>query len=176
MKEITISSSGAIRCRAALDLPLCLTSVWGQIRDFDTFAQLDLFHSAIRIEGGVARQGAALEMQHRYGPFAVRRIGRILVWKENFGYSFSDLSRRGPRKGFPHVFSYRLESTSEQTCRLQISVTGRWTARFIPRPVAKLWLWWVFSQVMRGVEQRLLIYQIWRKRNARVKPVVRCLY
>lgn len=176
MKQIAISFSGAVRCRAALDVPLSLTSVWGQIRDFDKFAQLDLFHSNINLKGGVVRQGAILEMQHRYGPFAVRRVGRILVWKENVGYSFSDLSRRGPRAGFPHVFSYRLESTGEQTCRLHVAVTGRWTADFIPRPFARLWLCWVFGHVMRGVEQQLLIYQIWRTRNTHVKQPARCLY
>ena len=43
------------------------------------------------------------------------------------GYSFSDLSRRGPRYRFPHTFSYYLRPAGADGCALEILVRGRWT-------------------------------------------------
>lgn len=167
MTRIRVSGNGAVDCRARLELPLPAISAWGQLRDFPRYARQDAFHADIQIEGGLPRAGARIELCHRYAGIRVRRTGRILVWREGVGYSFSDLSLRGARAGFPHVFSYRLESLGEARCALHIIVRGRWTAHRIGRPLARLWLWWVFGQVVRSVRNELLLYQIWRKRRQR---------
>jgi hypothetical protein len=137
MMAVKINSRGAVDCRAVLDLHLGAASVWGQLRDFSRYAQQDFFHADVVVEGGIPHAGAKLTLSHRYGGFHVRRVGRILVWRENSGYSYSDLSQRGPARGFPHVFSYRLQLTGENSTRLEIRVRGKWTARLIPRWAAK---------------------------------------
>jgi hypothetical protein len=171
MKRIEIKRSGAVECSAALELPLPATSVWGQIRDFHRYAQQDFFHADLEIEGGMPRPGARLKLTHRYAGVRIARAGRILVWREGIGFSYSDLSRSGPRHGFPHVLSYRLEPVGAAQCRLHVSVRGRWTARRIPRPLARLWLRWVFSHLVRSVQNELLIYQFWRKCQVAAEPI-----
>jgi len=165
--SVSISRRGVVCCRAFLDVPLSAGIVWGQLRDFQRFARQDPFHATINVEGDLPRAGAHLSLAHRYAGLSIPRTGRILVWREEVGYSFSDLSMRGPRHGFPHTFSYRLEPR-ENACRLKIEVRGLWTSRWIPHWLARLWLWWVFGQVVRHVEQELNLYQLWRKRRALV--------
>jgi hypothetical protein len=162
--QIQIRRSGAVRCHACLEIPLAGMSVWGQLRDFSRFARQDFFHDVLEISGGEPRGGAEILLVHRYAFFAVRRKGRICWWREGVGYSFSDLSLTGPRRGFPHVFSYRIEQAAEaNACRLMIGVRGRWTASFVPRAMARVWLWWVFRHVVRSVENQLLSYSLWRR-------------
>lgn len=165
--RIAINDRGAVDCRATLEVPLPAISVWGQIRDFASYARQDFFHVNPTVAGGVPRPGAEIILYHRYMGLRFRRVGRILVWREGVGYSFSDLSERGPRAGFPHVFSYRIEPAGSAACRLQIRVRGLWTARTVPRLLARAWLWWVFAHVVRSVENRVLAYRIWRKRRER---------
>ena len=165
--RVRINSRGAVDCRGAIDVPLPAISVWGQLRDFPRYAARDPFHLPPRVEGGIPRAGVAIELSHRYAGLGVRRVGRILVWREQVAYSFSDLSRRGPRHGFPHVFSYRLEPLSEQSTRVHVLVRGLWTSHRIPHWAARWWLRWVFARVLRRVRNELLLYQLWRKRRAR---------
>ena len=164
MIAVRISPAGAVTCRAAFELPLAPISVWGQIRDFSCYARQDFFHDDPQVEG-IPRRGAAITLTHRYAALRFRRVGRILVWREGVGYSFSDLSRRGPRVGFPHVFSYRIEPLGPDATRLHVVVRGRWTARWIPHLFARLWLWWVFGHVVRSIRNELLLYRVWRKRH-----------
>ncbi|HEX4796474.1 MAG TPA: hypothetical protein VH370_21975 [Humisphaera sp.] len=159
-----ISRRGVVCCRAFLDVPLSARVVWGQLRDFQRFARQDPFHATINIEGGAPRAGASLTLSHRYAGLRIARGGRILVWREEVGYSFSDLSQRGPRHGFPHVFSFRLEP-HDNACRLKIEVRGLWTTRWIPRWLARIWLRWVFTQIVRHVEQELILFRLWHKRR-----------
>jgi hypothetical protein len=163
--RVRVRRSLAVDCHATLNLPLPAISVWGQIRDFHRFASQEFFHDNIRIEGEIPRQGAAIQMTHRFFLFATERKGKILYWREGEGYSFSDLSLSGCRKGFPHVFTYRIEPQGETQTLLHIEVRGKWTAK-IPRWIAWFWLRWVFRQVVVSVENDLLEYRIWRqKRN-----------
>jgi len=162
---IILKPSGAVDCRGSIDLPLPLVSVWGQLRDFPRFAAQDPFHHHPRVLDGFPRQGAPIELSHRFCGVTIRRAGRILVWRENLGYSYSDLSRYGPRHGFPHVLSYRLQSLTPDSTRLQITVRGRWTAARIPRSLTRLYLRWVFTQILHRVRNELLVYQLWRKRR-----------
>lgn len=174
MIRVDVTRSGAVCCRADLDLPLSARAAWGRLRDFTRFASHDYFHADVRVAGGVPRVGAALAIRHRFAGFGVGRVGRILRWREfdpadprPAGYSFSDLSARGPRHGFPHVFAYDLAPAGKANdrCRLRIVVRGRWTAP-VPRWAARLWLWWVFGHVVLSVRNAFLAAAVTRKNAA----------
>jgi hypothetical protein len=165
--RIHLSKSGVVDCEGTLELPLSSTSAWGQIRDFPRYARQDIFHADPAMEGEFARQGVCIRLSHRYMGLRFDRVGRILWWREGVGYSFSDLSLRGPRAGFPHVFSFRIEPIDSRHCRLHIHVRGLWTARAVPRLLARLWLRWVFAHVMRSVDAELMMYRLWRKKHLR---------
>src|SRR5947199_3250418 len=92
--SVRISRRGVVCCRAFLDVPLSVRIVWGQLRDFQRFARQDPFHASINIDGGIPRAGTSLTLSHRYAGLRIPRVGRILVWREEAGYSFSDLSPR----------------------------------------------------------------------------------
>ena len=170
--SVRVSRRGAVDCRRTLELPLSAISVWGQIRDFQRYARHDFFHAEMTITGGTPRAGAKLTLCHRYAGLRAERVGRILIWREGDGYSFSDLSLRGPRSGFPHVFSYRVEAAGEQACRLHIRVSGLWTSRYVPRWIARLWLGWIFAHIVRTVRNELLLFHIWRKRQQRQRKML----
>jgi len=164
--EVRITARGVVDCRGTIDVPLAAVSVWGQIRDFRRYSCLDPFHLPPCVKGGTPRAGAAITLEHRYAGFGVRRVGRILIWREGVGYSFSDLSAGGPRRGFPHVFSYRVEPLAERSTRVHVRVAGLCTSRVIPRVLARLWLRWVFGHVVRRVRNELMLYMLWRKRGS----------
>jgi hypothetical protein len=171
MTRVRIGRSRNVCCRAVLRLPMSAGVAWGELRDFTRYASLDTFHAEFQIEGGVPGRGARFTVAHRFLLFSVERVGRILRWQElNWphpaadgqrdrpaGYSFSDLSRRGPRHGFPHTFSYYLRPAGPTSCTLDIVVRGRWTARHVPAWVGRLWLRWVFAQVVVSVRNSLLL-------------------
>jgi hypothetical protein len=156
MIRIKVERRGRVECLARLELPLSATRAWGRLRDFRTFAAQDFFHTNVRVDGDAPRAGAALEIPHRFGPFRVTRVGRILSWEEGRGYRFSDLSRRRPRAAFPHAYRYELHPLGGDRCCLAISIRGRWTLRIMPRWLVRLWLAWVFSHIVRSVENQLL--------------------
>ncbi len=137
---------------------------WGQLRDFRSSASHDPFHAGIKIEGGVPRAGARLEILHRHLFWQSVRVGRILRWQEGSGFAFSDLCRGDSSRAFPHVLSYQLEAVSEKACRLNLFVGGRWTAN-VPRSIGRIWLWWVFSQVVRTVENQMLRFALAMRGN-----------
>jgi hypothetical protein len=157
--RIEIFSNRRVLCEAAIELPLSMGAAWGQLRDFRNSARHDPFHSHICIEGDVPRAGANLKIEHRYLFARTLRVGRILQWNERSGFAFSDLCERDFNRAFPHVLSYQLERRTETSCVLRIRVGGRWTAP-TPRWVGKVWLWWVFSHVVRTVRNQLLAFAV----------------
>lgn len=183
MTRVCVDRCGRVECVAELHLPLPASVAWGQLRDFRRSAAHDYFHSVIHVAGGVPRQGAALVLEHRFLLLRVRRVGRILRWREwrepsrgeagrggaaanrgggvpnpgLAGYSFSDLSTAGPLVGFPHVFSYYLSAAGPEACRLQVVVRGKWTAQAVPRWASRLWLGWVFHHVVHSAQNQLLV-------------------
>lgn len=172
--RIEVAPGGRVRCQVVLDLPLSAAAAWGEVRDFGRYACHDYFHAEFRFAGGRIAPGARYVVVHRFMGFTVERVGRVLWWREldaagehSAGYGFSDLSRRGPRRGFPHVFGYRLHSAGANQCRLEILVRGRWTARLVPRWAARVWLWWVFSHIVLSVRNSLLLVAL-------RAPVARC--
>ena len=156
MTSVAVSRGWRVTCRAHFELPVSLPVAWGQLRDFRRFAAQDFFHTAVRVASPGVRAGAALEIDHRFGPFRTTRVGRILCWRENEGYSFSDLSANGPRSAFPHTYRYRLRPVSPGRCTVEITVAGRWTTTRVPRPLVRLWLRWVFSHIAASVRNTLI--------------------
>lgn len=124
---IRVSGTWRVTCEASFTVPMSARRAWGQIRDFHRYAAHDHFHAGFTIEGDVPRAGAAITIDHQYGPFGIRRVGRIVRWREGEGFAFSDLSARGPRCGFPHVMAIQVADI-DTGCRVTVRVTGRWTA------------------------------------------------
>lgn len=89
MIRVAVGRRGRVDCFARAELPVSQSRAWGQLRDFRRFAAMDYFHTCVRMAGGAPRAGAAVELPHRFGPFALTRVGRILSWDEGRGYSFS---------------------------------------------------------------------------------------
>ena len=155
MTVVRVNRGGRVTCRATLPLAVSARAAWGRIRDFRRFAAQDFFHAAVRVDRGGVRPGAALEIDHRFGPFSTTRVGRILQWRENVGYSFSDLSRSDPHAAFPHVYRYHLTATGPSSCELEVLIAGRWTTAWMPRLLTHLWLRWVFSHIVCSVRNEL---------------------
>jgi hypothetical protein len=151
-----VSRAWRVVCRAEMDLPFCADVAWGRLRDFRTFAAQDFFHASVRVDAGGVRPSARLEIDHRFGPLFTTRVGRILKWEEGVGYSFSDLSRAGPRCAFPHVYRYRLRAAGPSRCMIELTIAGLWTTRWLPPPLVRLWLLWIFSHIARSVQNTLL--------------------
>jgi hypothetical protein len=155
---IKVSPSRRVVCEASIALPLTARQAWGQLRDFHRYAAHDHFHAGFTIEGDVPRAGAKLTIEHRYGPFRLQRVGRIVRWREGDGYAFSDLSSRAPGANFPHVMSLRVADASGG-CVVTIRVTGRWTAAS-PRWMARLWLAWVMLSMVQRTRNGLMAFQL----------------
>lgn len=156
MIRVRVNRAWRVRTVALVWSPLPPSSVWGEMRGFTVFAAADPFHREIHVEGGRPRAGATIEIVHRYAGITVRRTGRILRWNEGKSFVFSDLSKRGSRRSFPHIFSYTVHPHSSGGSILRLDVRGRWTATWIPRPLVTLWQWWVMVQIRDSVRTHLL--------------------
>jgi len=133
---------GTVRLAIELAIPKPVSAVWAVVADLPRFLCIDPFHSRVVLLGTARRPGVELALEHRAFGVTLWRFGRLLNWRDGAGYAFSDLSARGPRRGFPHVFFVSVEQTEAGT-RLLIRVRGKWTARWLPRPLVRLWLWYV---------------------------------
>jgi hypothetical protein len=140
----------AVDLRIDLEAPSPLAAVWAFVADFRRFACIDPFHERVVVLGPALRPGVQLVLEHC--AFGVRfpRFGRLLRWDEGHGYAFSDLSARGPTRGFPHVFfvSVTPAGGTEHT-RLTVRVRGKWTARFVPLWAGRWWLRYVCKEHAR---------------------------
>lgn len=88
--------------------------LWQQIRDLPRFLTIDPFHDEVTLMRDEAAKGVDLVLSHNAFGRRFLRFGRIVAWKEGVGYTFSDLSRRGPRVGFPHVFIVAIEPLANE--------------------------------------------------------------
>lgn len=89
--------------------------------------------------------GMHLVLDHNVCGVRLRRIGKILSWREGQGLAISDLSRRGKRVGFPHRFEFRIQPVAGGAggCAsvLHVDVRGKkWTSPVIPLWLGRLWL------------------------------------
>jgi hypothetical protein len=113
--------------------------LWQQISDLPRFLTIDPFHDAVTLMRDQPSKGVDLMLSHNAFGRRFLRFGRIIAWREGVGYTFSDLSARGPRVGFPHVFIVAIEPEDGKS-RLTIRVRGRWTSRLVPVWLGRLWI------------------------------------
>lgn len=140
-----------VRVQIVLDLRLPVDALWKRVSDLTSFLTIDPFHQQITLLGDRPARGADLVLHHNIFGIRLKRFGRLLRWQAGQGYTFSDLSGRDPRRGFPHVFMIdvtaldsSLDSLDEQS-RLTITVCGKWTA-WLPLCVGRWWLWAVCAE------------------------------
>ena len=149
MIAIHISRDSRVNARCEIDLPVPAHLFWPRMRDVEQFLTDDPLHAEVVFDTLPAPHqsfvGATVTIRHRLLGFGVDRVGRILTWREGRGYAISDLSRRGVDHGFPHICAFDLAPRTENTCTLTVSARGKWTATWVPRPLIRLWLWWVLK-------------------------------
>jgi hypothetical protein len=139
-----------IRLGIDVDIPRPASEVWLRIAQLELFLCIDPFHTSIIAVDGPLKVGSTLLLEHHAIGFRFTRGGRLLRWREGEGYSFSDLRRRDPRRGFPHVFHVAVRSTDDaRSTRLTIDVRGRWSSKLVPARVGMLWLGWVMREHAR---------------------------
>ena len=142
----------------SLDVALSPTDVWALLSDLPRFLTIDPFHDRVTLMRDQPAVGVDLVLSHNAFGRRFLRFGKIIAWREGSGYTFSDLSPRGPKVGFPHVFMIKLQSLASPDyqmplTRLTIIVSGRWTARWVPVIVGRLWVWLVFCEHARMLRQ-----------------------
>ncbi len=174
MITIEITPEWRVRARAEFDVPLSAPRVWGQMRDWKRFLTIDPLHARARVTGAGANGsplGARVVIEHRLLGAGPDRIGRVLKWREGRGFAISDLSRRGPRVGFPHVCAYDVAPGGPRRSRITFRATGRWTAVRWPRAAVRLWLWWVLRSTQRRIEADMTRLLRWAARSERERAV-----
>jgi len=158
-----VVASSATRCRSdgrkleiamSLDVARSPADVWALISDLPRFLTIDPFHDQITLMREQPAVGVDLVLSHNAFGRRFLRFGKIIAWREGSGYTFSDLSPRGPKVGFPHVFMINLQSLASPEdptplTQLSIIVRGRWTSRWVPVIVGRLWVWLVFREHAR---------------------------
>ena len=147
-----LPSGDRVSLRMELDVHRAPQQVWADVSDLPRFGCIDPFHSRITVLGPKLRPGVDLALEHRAFGVTLMRFGRLLIWREGCGYAFSDVSARGPRHGFPHVFFVTVQPANlglaNRTC-IVIEVRGKWTARWVPGLVRRWWLRYVLAEHAR---------------------------
>ena len=156
MIRVEIDRRWRVRLTTEFELPLDAPSAWLSLRDFRRFACQDIFHRKLELESAQPHAGAAFALEHGLLGLRVVRVGRVLYWHEGSSYAFSDLSRRGPRKGFPHIYTYRLTPVDDARCRFRLEVRGLWTLRSLGRPLIRLWLGWILLKTTTSIRNAFL--------------------
>ena len=154
--RIEVDRRWHVRLAADLDLPIDAGSAWRSVSDFRRYACLDIFHRRLELNGPRPSAGTTFSLEHGLLGVCLTRVGRVLHWHEGRSYAFSDLSRRDSRKGFPHVYIYTVVPLAEGRCRFRLEVRGRWTARFLGRPLTRLWLGWILLKTSTSIHNALL--------------------
>jgi hypothetical protein len=169
--SVIIDRDWRVAASRELVLPLSAAAAWGQMRDFARFIAIDPLHTRVRVgppvPGRVGPAGRPLVIPHRFLGLGPDRVGRVLRWEEGRGFAFSDLSRRGPRAGFPHICAYALRADGPGRCCLTVSARGVWTARWIPRWAAACWIWWVLLLTEAQIQMYLGAFARWRRQRNR---------
>ena len=168
--NIHITDGWVVRAQGSVEVAAPASAVWGQMRDVDWFLTRDPLHARVQRTDGrdasASWERAEITISHRVMGLGPDRVGRVLAWKEGHGFAVSDLSRRGPGVGFPHVCAFRIQPRDERSCRVVVDIRGRWTARWMPRWTAKLWLRWVLSATESRLSADLADFAAWRKKFA----------
>jgi hypothetical protein len=138
----------------SLDVASSAADVWDLISDLPRFLTIDPFHDHVTLMRDQPAVGVDLVLSHNAFGRRFLRFGKIIAWREGSGYTFSDLSPRGPKHGFPHVFMINLQPLASSNdklplTRLSIHVRGRWTSRLAPLWLGRLWVWLVVREHAR---------------------------
>lgn len=139
----------------SLDVAHSSADLWQVISDLPRFLTIDPFHDEVTLMRDRPAVGVDLVLSHNAFGRRFLRFGRIIAWHEGTGYTFSDLSARGPKHGFPHVFMIHLrplatlEVESKPLTRLTVQVRGRWTSRLAPVWLGRIWIWLVCREHAR---------------------------
>jgi hypothetical protein len=144
----------------SLTLTRSVERLWREISDLPRFLTIDPFHDRIVLMRERPAVGVDLTLWHNAIGVRFPRFGKILAWHEGAGYAFSDISARGPRIGFPHVFTVQIEPLTAQggespMSRLTIRVDGRWTSRYVPVWAGRIWIWFVCREHLRLLQKGL---------------------
>jgi hypothetical protein len=143
VRSVTTSCTGGkgrhIEAALALAIDQSPERLWHQISDLPRFLTIDPFHDQITLMRDKPAKGVDMVLSHNAFGRQFLRFGKILSWREGVGYTFSDLSARGPRVGFPHVFMVAIEPENTHS-RLTIRIRGRWTSRLVPAWLGRLWI------------------------------------
>ncbi len=140
------SGANKIHAQIEIDIPKSAEELWKIISDPEKFLCIDPLHSRVVVMGTCPLPRTDILLEHQILGFRFLRFGKILSWRLGKGYSFSDLSAKGPRFGFPHVFFIEIsdlpeeKKTNRRRSKLSIVVKGQWTARWIPRALRHWWL------------------------------------
>lgn len=157
MIRLTITRDWRVDAAGSVDLPTPAAAVWSVMRDLERFLTADPLHARVlfRFLPHPSRTflGARMVIQHRFLGLGPDRLSTVLTWREGHGFSVSDLSSHGVRAGFPHICTFEVQPLSETASRLTIGARGRWTATWVPRPLIRLWLWWVIRATEHSVRR-----------------------
>jgi hypothetical protein len=154
--RIAIDRNWHVRLVGEFELAFDAASAWLSLRDFHRFACQDMFHQSVRVDAPRPLAGASVVLDHRFAGIGFARVGRILHWREGRSYAFSDLSRRDPQRGFPHVYILSLDPIDAARCRFRLEVRGRWTARFLGRMLTRGWLAWIMLKTTLSIRNAFL--------------------
>lgn len=140
----------------AMEVARSQEDLWRLVGDLPRFLTIDPFHDRVTLMRDRPAVGVDLLLSHNAFGRRFLRFGRIVAWDEGSGYTFSDLSSRGSRVGFPHVFIVRLAPADDpRQTRLSVQVRGRWTSRLVPVWLGMLWVWLVCREHARLLRKAL---------------------
>lgn len=151
MTTLKLSTRWAVHAQTSVALDASSAQVWQVMQRFSRFIAADPYHTRMTHAQGkrldvLPPRGTALRIGHGIGFTWFYRVGTLIRAVPQQSLAFTDLSQRGRAVGFPHVYQYQLKPINENTCQLKLVVRGRWSARWLPRPIVYAWLWWVMAQ------------------------------
>ncbi|XAM01668.1 hypothetical protein OT109_09765 [Phycisphaeraceae bacterium D3-23] len=169
MTRVCLTSRGCVKAEVAVKLAAPAEAVWREMSRFQQFIAADPYHTRITDTAGrrfdaLPPRGTRLRIGHGVGWTWFERVGTMLYVRDGKGFAFSDLSGRGRAVGFPHVYHYTLEPRDGRGCVLRLRVRGRWSARWLPRGLVMVWLYWVMFQAGWLMRARL-VFALHRERR-----------
>ena len=148
----------SVRLSMELEVPVSKERLWEFVSDLRSFLTTDPYHRRVLAMRRPIGVGTHLAIEHGLLGFSFFRFGRLLRWQEGSGYSISDLSARGCRQGFPHVFNISIEPDAgfpRDRSKLRIEVKGRWTAGMVPTVLRRWWLKFTCRWHLRLLRRKL---------------------
>lgn len=151
MTFVRLSSRWGVHAETTARIDAPADETWTVMQRFNRFIAADPYHTRVTDTQGnrlnaLPPRGTRLRIGHGIGFTWFDRVGTLIRHKPGQCFAFTDLSPRGPNAGFPHVYKYTLTPISEQSCEIKLTVRGKWSARWLPRPIVYAWLWWVMAQ------------------------------